>query len=229
MKKSIFTLLFVAIGGMTMFAAQPKIWLLGDGIMAGWGKAFAEQVGATVEVKNIAQEGLSMKVLDEMGGLDSVIVDKTKKDFLLVQLGQNDLNETNLEAYCSLDDFTQKLVALVHAAEKKKMMVILCTPLAHPYYKEGVLIDRLGGYAEAVRRVAISLDVPLIDLEASSHEWIAGLGEEGVQAYYNDLNTEERPAGEYLLNDSGAQEIARMALDGMLMVGGSKITKLLAK
>jgi hypothetical protein len=55
------------------------------------------------------------------------------------------------------------------------------------------------------------------------------LGEEGVQAYYDGLNTEERPTGEYLLNDSGAQEIARMALDGMLMVGGSKITKLLAK
>ena len=140
MKKSFFTLLFVAISGMTMFAAQPKIWLLGDGTMLSWGKTFAEQVGATVEVKNIAQDGLSIKVLDKMGGLDSVIVDKTKKDFLLVQLGQNDLNETNLDTYSSLDDFTQKLVALVHAAEKKKMMVILCTPLAHPYYKEGVLI-----------------------------------------------------------------------------------------
>lgn len=80
MKKAIFTLMFALFGSMAIMAAQPKIWLLGDGTMEGWGKAFAERVGSALEVKNLSQAGLSVKVLDTMGGLDSVIVDKAKKD-----------------------------------------------------------------------------------------------------------------------------------------------------
>lgn len=229
MKKSIFTLMFALFGSMAIMAAQPKIWLLGDGTMEGWGKAFAERVGSALEVKNLSQAGLSVKVLDTMGGLDSVIVDKAKKDLLIVQLGQNDLNETNVEAYSSLESFTQDLVDLILAAKAKKMMVVLCTPLAHPYYKEGVLVNRLGGYAEAVRRVAVSQDVPVIDLEALSRTWIEGLGEEGVQAHYVNLNTTERPAGEYLLNESGCQEVAYMAYNALLTIDNKKITKLFTK
>lgn len=229
MKKSIFTLLFVAIGGMTMLAAQPKIWLLGDGTMAGWGKAFAQNVGNAMEVKNIAQEGFCVNVLDTMGGLDSIITEKVKKDFLVIQMGQNDLNETNLETYSSLEEFTQSLVDLVHAAQAKKMIVILCTPLAHPYYKDGVWVDRLGGYAEAVRRVAVSLSVPVIDLEVLSHDWMVNLGEEGVLAHYENLNLEERPAGEYLLNEDGASQIARMVQDGLLQLGDKQLLKALGK
>ena len=43
MKKAIFTLMFALFGSMAIMAAQPKIWLLGDGTMEGWGKAFADK------------------------------------------------------------------------------------------------------------------------------------------------------------------------------------------
>ena len=229
MKKMMFTLLLAVIGSMAVSAAQPKIWLLGDGTMAEWGRAFSEHIGNVVEVRNIAQDGLSVKALEEKGGLDSVIIGKVKKDFLMVQLGQNDLNETNVDTYSSLKAFTQELVELVHAVQEKKMVVILCTPLAHPYYNDGVLVNRLGGYAEAVRRVAVSMNVPVIDLEQLSHDWMVNLSEEGVVAYYQNLNTEERPVGEYLLNEEGALQIAQMVESSLRQLGNKQLIKALGQ
>ena len=237
MKKTIFTLLLVAIGGMTTLMAQQRIWLLGDGTMAspieenqnvvGWGDALATRVQAGVALKNLAAYGLNLNELVQKGGLDSLIVEKVRKDILLIQVGQNDLKETNVHQYSSLELFTERLLAVVNAAQAKKMQVVLCTPIAQPYYKDGVLIDRLGGYAEAVRRVAVSSGVLLVDVEQLSKEWIASLGEEGIAAYYVGLDTAKTPEGEYLLNEAGAQAVAKIVADALLATGNKMILKVI--
>ena len=237
MKKTFFSLLLVAIGSVTALMAQQRIWLLGDGTMAspveenqnvvGWGDALLTRVQAGIEVKNLAAYGMNLNEFAQKGGLDSLIVEKVRKDILLVQVGQNDLKETNMLQYSSLELFTERLLALVEAAQAKKMQVVLCTPMAQPYYKDGVLIDRLGGYAEAVRRVAVSSGVLLVDLEKLSKDWMASLGEDGVAAYYVGLDTTHTPEGEYLLNEDGAQAVAKMVADVLLATGNKLILKVI--
>lgn len=237
--KKLFIMLVAAFSfGAFSIAATPSIWLIGDATVAnpvaedstnavGWGHLLSKFVQPGVTVTNLAQPGMSVKSLSSQGGLDSLIVGKVRKDILIIQLGQNDLKDTHMDQYSSLEEFTQGLLSLVNAAKEKKMKPVLCTPLAQPYYKEGQLISRLGGYAEAVRRVAISAEIPLLDLEKLSYTWIEELGEENVPLYYVNLITTETPEGEYLLNESGADIISHMVAKSLLWECGKKMAKVI--
>lgn len=205
------------------WSKQPTWVLVGDGTLAeqtaeqtdarGWGQALPAYLVPTVTVKNLAQEGLSIKgVVDEIG-VEKLLADTRRGDVLLVQFGQNDRHEQSAAQYSSVDMFIRRLATLTDAALKAKLQVILVTPLAEPYFKNGVLIDRLGAYPDAVRNLARQKNIPLLDLELRSRQWLQSVGEEGVAAYYVDVDTSESPASDYLLNEEGAAAVGKMAAE----------------
>lgn len=206
----------------SMWAAgkQPTLVMAGDGTMAnadtttavcGWGQVFPAYV-TDVKVVNVASAGMSVRRLTaEPGKLDTLLMPFGKKDVLLIQFGQNDLRETNYQQYSPVDVFIQRLSVVITAAQEKKMYVILCTPLAVPFYMDGQLIDRLGAYPQAIRRLAEQKQLPLVDMEAVTKAWLTETGEDGAKAYYVDLDTNPASVGEYLLNEKGAQVVSRMA------------------
>lgn len=53
---------------------------------------------------------------------------------------------------------------------------MLLTPLTRRQFADGVLIDDLAPWAEAVRTVAIEMQVPLVDLHARSRVVVQALG-----------------------------------------------------
>lgn len=216
---------------------QPMLAMLGDGTMAnaavesnvrGWGQLFPTYL-TSMEVVNMAQPGMSVrKVTAEPGVLDSLLMPFGKKDVLLIQFGQNDLHETNYVQYSPVDVFIQRLSVVIAAAQEKKMHVILCTPLAEPFYMDGKLIDRLGAYPQAVRRLAEQKQLPLVDMEAVTRAWLTEIGEEGAVGYYADLDIHHSPKGEYLLNEEGAKVVSKMAeeqLKGLNLKYLSKVLK----
>lgn len=180
----------------------------------GWGQVFQTYL-TNMNVVNLAQTGLSTKALVEEGVLDSLLMPFGKRDILLIQFGQNDRRDTNEAQYSSVDAMIQHLLTIIETAKEKKMYVILCTPLAEPFFVDGRWIDRMGAYPQAVRNVAKYAEVPLVDLEMMSRHWMERRGAEDMKSYYVDLNTEESPESEYLLNEAGALVIGKMAVAGL--------------
>jgi pyruvate-formate lyase-activating enzyme len=105
---------------------------------------------------------------------------------------------------------------------KNKVNVVLCTPLAQPYYHNGKLIDRLGAYAEAIRRVGTYKHVAVVDLEKYTREWLASMTEDEAAKYYVTFDVTK---GEYQLNAAGAAKVASMAKQAILDVKDSKKLK----
>ena len=212
--------------------AKSRVYLLGDGSMAvaadsaimGWGEALNEYLAQGVTLQNEAKEGMSLKIFLENGG-EEKISELPAKSIVFLQFGGNDLNDTNLEQYSSLDLFVRRYSSLIKKAINEKLQVVLCTPLARPYYHEGRWIDRLGGYDDAVRRLAKLYHLPLLDLEEQTREWWMSMSEVEVSIYYIDSVENEA----FLLTEEGAKKVAEMAANMMRNQKDSKIKKLIKK
>ena len=212
--------------------AKSRVYLLGDGSMAvaadsaimGWGEALNEYLAQGVTLQNEAKEGMSLKTFLENGG-EEKISELPAKSIVFLQFGGNDLNDTNLEQYSSLDLFVRRYNSLIKKAINEKLQVVLCTPLARPYYHEGRWIDRLGGYDDAVRRLAKLYHLPLLDLEEQIREWWMSMSEVEASIYYFDSVENEA----FLLTEEGAKKVAEMAANMMRNQKDSKIKKLIKK
>lgn len=241
MKRSIVFFIGVAalLCGTPAWGKQTKLLLIGDGTMAncatisdsevrGWGQMLPSYLSDDVVVVNAAAEGMSAKTVIANNHLDSLLGTLSKRDILLIQFGQNDLREDRFEQYSSVDELSHTLAAIVDMAQSKKLQVFLCTPLAQPFYRDGVLINRLGAYPEAARRVAGQKNVSLIDLEAMTRDWLTEIGESGAYLYYVNLDTHRAPEGEYLLNEAGAMQVAQMVVSAIQALNNKKLNKLIA-
>ena len=212
--------------------AKSRVYLLGDGSMAvaadsaimGWGEALNEYLAQGVTLQNEAKEGMSLKIFLENGG-EEKISELPAKSIVFLQFGGNDLIDTNLEQYSSLDLFVRRYSSLIKKAINEKLQVVLCTPLARPYYHEGRWIDRLGGYDDAVRRLAKLYHLPLLDLEEQTREWWMSMSEIEASIYYFDSVENEA----FLLTEEGAKKVAEMAANMMRNQKDSKIKKLIKK
>ena len=212
--------------------AKSRVYLLGDGSMAvaadsaimGWGEALNEYLAQGVTLQNEAKEGMSLKIFLENGG-EEKISELPAKSIVFLQFGGNDLIDTNLEQYSSLDLFVRRYNSLIKKAINEKLQVVLCTPLARPYYHEGRWIDRLGGYDDAVRRLAKLYHLPLLDLEEQTREWWMSKSEVEASIYYIDSVENEA----FLLTEDGAKKVAEMAANMMRNQKDSKIKKLIKK
>jgi len=81
---------------------------------------------------------------------------------------------------------------------------------------DGQLVDTHGDYPVATRQVAIKLDVPLIDLQKLTEDWVNGMGDEPSKTMYlwtapNEKYPEGRKDDTHL-SDKGATEVAKLAL-----------------
>ena len=212
--------------------AKSHVYLLGDGSMAvaeesyvcGWGEALNEHLAKGVFVHNEAKKGMSLKSFVDNGGVEQ-LQKLPKKAIVLLQFGGNDLNDLSPEQYSSLDAFVRRFQTIVTAARENKLQLVLCTPLARPYYHEGSWVDRLGGYDDVVRRLAQHLGLPLLDLEVVTREWWMSMSEVEASMYY--IASVENEA--FLLTEEGAKKVAEMAADVMRSQRGSKIKKIVKK
>lgn len=238
MKKVLLSLVACMFFATISVNAKPKsLWLLGDATMAsysadsvsarGWGELFEQYAPSKrYKMENVAAIGMSSKVFK-----NSELLPRMEKlrnrSIVFVQFGANDLKEYDGTQYTQLDAFATSMNELVTLARQNRINIVICTPLALPYYKDGELIDRLGGYAEVLRRVATYNYLPLLDLEAATKAWLQGMTEEEAAAYYVDLDPAKLPNGEYQLNEAGAAEVARMAKEAIEKGNSKKLKKVL--
>lgn len=228
---SILTIVSIAVAGIVCMAAGKKpitLFMVGDSTMAdkeeldaslerGWGQLFPTYLQGNIVVQNHARNGRSTKNFQAEGRWDEVMKRAKRNDIVILQFGHNDSKIDDPNRYASIEDYERNLMTMIAQAQKKHLKVILCTPIARRYFKEGVFHPRHGGYPEAARRVAKRMNVPMLDLEATSNEWLIGLGDEQSKQYFMNV-----PAGECTkfpegkidnthLREAGALEIGRQA------------------
>lgn len=166
----------------------------------GWGQALPQYLDKNVRVQNEAKTGRSTRSYRQDGRWDELLSKVSKKDVLMIQFGAEDLHQADTATYASIALFEENLMQMIQEAQKKKLTVVLLTPVAHFFFKDGIFYPRYGAYPEAVRRVAKRMKVPVLDLELETSGWMTRLGETEAQNYFVDG----------YLNGDGANEVARI-------------------
>ncbi len=205
---------------------QPKrLFMVGDSTMAdkteldisperGWGQLFPTYLTEDIIVENHAMNGRSTKSFQAEHRWDSVLTRVHRGDIVIIQFGHNDSKKTDPVRYASIEDYEANLIKMTEEAKKKGADVILCTPISRRYFKEGVFYPRHGGYPEAARRVARRMNVPMLDLEAATADWLKMLGDEESKQYFMNV-----APGECTKFPDGKTDNTHLRENGALAVG----------
>lgn len=152
----------------------------------GWGQLLPEFVNQKAVVKNYAQNGRSTRTFIEEGLWTNLINNTEKGDFVIIQFGHNDSSKDKGERYTNPAQFRINFVAFVNEVKLKGATPILCTPVARRKFDEnGKLISTHGIYPDIIRQVAKQYDVPLIDMEKLTSQWLQQEGVEASKKYFH--------------------------------------------
>lgn len=216
-------------GGRRLKNSQFRIYLAGDstvenvlpeqGNKMGWGQVISEFFTDDVLFMNEAKGGRSSKSFIEEGRLNKILEVIEKGDYLFIQFGHNDQKVD--EPHRGTDPYTtyQKYLTqyIVEAREKHAIPVLLTSVNRRTFTEDGKLFNGLGEYPEAMRQLALSFQVPLIDLWEKSKQLYEQLGVEGSKrlfAWY-ELEDPEIPTDNTHFGRYGAREIAKLVVSGI--------------
>lgn len=196
---SIGVLLFSGFSYLFLEEKEVRIFLIGDSTMAnklpadapetGWGMVFPAFFADNVEIQNHAVNGRSTRSFRTLGHWEKVHTQLRKGDWVLIQFGHNDQKISDTARYAAPQtDYRQNLIRYVQEVRAKGAFPILITPVMRRKFDEqGTFVDQHGEYPEVVKAVAKDLNVPLIDLHASSREVIVRHGVEGSTQLFMHL------------------------------------------
>jgi lysophospholipase L1-like esterase len=161
-----------------------KIVLVGDSttaVQGGWGPAFcARHVSAFLSCVNLARGGRSSYNYRAEGSWDIALQEMRPGAYrdvhVLIQFGHNDQPGKPGRSTDLQHEFPDNLRHYVREVRAAGAVPVLLTPLTRRQFRAGVLIDDLAPWADATRRVAAELDVPLVDLHARSTAAVQGMG-----------------------------------------------------
>lgn len=156
----------------------------------GWGQVLGDFYGEGMTVVDLAQSGRSAKSFINEGFFADLERQLGTGDILLIQFAHNDQKAHSPERYAPAETtFKEYLRKYVSLAIQKKAKPILLTPVVRRKFADGNLIQTHGKYPDAIRELALNLDVSLIDMTRLSARFVAGLGEQESKAIYLHLNT----------------------------------------
>lgn len=203
-------------------AGMPTIHSAGDSTMCerkdnkrgGWVQMLRSEVKDGVKVRNLAVGGTSTKSFIESKRWDNLIKGVKKGDFVIIQFGHNDQKKKDEKRYAAADGaFKENLRKFISDVRAKEANPVLATSISRRAYgKDGKLTDypKLRDYAEATIAVAKELDVPVIDLNTLTKDYLNEVGKEkSIELFYifYDKKDNTHPTVK------GAKEIARMFIE----------------
>lgn len=202
------------IGDSTMAIKKPEVYP-----ETGWCQVLGDYFDESVSVHNHAVNGRSSKSFINEGRWQVVLDSLQPGDVLFIQFGHNDEKAYDSTRYTTpFGTYAENLEIFVTKAREKGAKPVLFTSIVRRKFGEnGKLEDTHGDYPMAVRQVAKKMNVPLIDLQKLTEEWVNSLGDEPSKAIYlwtepNDRFPEGRKDDTHL-SEQGAREVAQLALE----------------
>lgn len=224
----------------------PTVYLAGDSTVAsyapsqypltGWGQMLPEFLDGGVRVDNRAIGGRSSKSYVLEGHLDKILADIQPGDYLFVQFGHNDRQNTdNLcsvnKTYCNrhtepYTSFKEYLAKYVTGAREHGATPVLVTPMGRRSYDDkGQFLNDFYDYAQAMKQLSAEYDVPLIDLNSTSIAFYTRIGvpaTEEIFLYCDPGECENYQTGRednVHFQEYGARWLARFVAEGIGSAG----------
>lgn len=165
-----------------------KIVLVGDStvqVNSGWGGAFcASHVTTQVACIDLAKGGRSSGSYRAERWWDIAVAEMKSggyaQTYVLIQFGHNDQPGKPHRSTDLTTQFPVNLRHMIDDARAAGAVPILVTPLTRRQFANGQLDRDLVPWANAVRKVAIELNVPLLDLNADSGDAVQAMGAEAA-------------------------------------------------
>lgn len=201
------------IGDSTMANKKPEVFP-----ETGWCQALPAFLDESAKVHNHAVNGRSSKSFIDQGRWQTVLDSLQEDDFVFIQFGHNDEKDYDSTRYTTpFGTYSENLERfIVEAREKGAIPVLFTSIVRRKFAEDGTLTDTHGNYPVATRQVAEKLNVPLIDLQKLSEEWVEKVGDEASKKMYLWTEPTERfPEGrkdDTHLSDVGAAEVAKLAM-----------------
>ncbi|MFK7979607.1 MAG: rhamnogalacturonan acetylesterase [Saprospiraceae bacterium] len=217
---------FVALGTPNLSAQTDKsvsIFLIGDSTMAdkpdtpdknperGWGQLLSTFFKEEVTIHNHAVNGRSSKSFIGEGRWEKVLADLNSGDYVFIQFGHNDQKYKNPHGYTNpWTAYRRNLEKFVKETQQKGAHPILLSSIVRRKFNEyGTLVDTHGLYPFVSRTVAEHLQVPFIDMQLLTEDYINDLGVEPSKDIYLWI-----AAGVYKKLPDGLEDNTHLSLKG---------------
>ena len=232
MKHLLVLLSFFLMGFVSIQERDTKIFIAGDstaqtyneerdGLIKGWGQMLGCYLNKNIEVVNHAIGGRSTNSFIAEGRWDRLLSEVKPGDYVLIQFGHNDAS-TRPDRHTSYEEYEANLAMMISDVRKKDANPILLTSLVMRTFVNGHLIDdRLKGYPVITRKVAKENNIPLIDINQKSRDFITMLGNEASKPYYRWVEPGVDPMKPEGLEDDthmmekGAKQVALFVAEGI--------------
>lgn len=227
---SIFCFLFISLRS---FNERVNIYSIGDSTMCnidttennpgrGWMQVIGAHFRPNVNIFNMAASGRSSKSFRKEGKWDKVINKVREGDYVFIQFGHNDQKKDSLRHTDPETDFRQNLLDYVNEVKVRKAIPILFTSIPRRRFdSDGQLKDSHGAYVTVVRSIASEFNIPLVDLNKRTAEYIDQLGMEESKSLFIHIGpgvSSRFPNGkkdDTHLSKKGAEEVAQIATYGL--------------
>jgi lysophospholipase L1-like esterase len=161
-----------------------KVILVGDSttaVLGGWGPSFCGyHLLSFTACINLARGGRSTFNYRAEGSWDIALAEMKSggfaKTYVLIQFGHNDQPGKPGRSTDLATEFPQNLKRYVEETRAAGAIPVLVTPLTRRSFKDDKLDNDLGPWADAARKVAAEMNVPLVDLYARSQEAVQAMG-----------------------------------------------------
>jgi pectinesterase len=211
-------------------ASTPTIWVIGDSTASvyaanlyprmGWAQPLQDFFApACATVQDRAISGRSSKSFFDEGAWTPVRDALKSGDFVLIQFGHNDeKSEDPLRFTEPFTTFQQYLSTYLDDTLGKGATPILLTPINRNNWAGAVLNDTHGQYPVAMRQLAESRHVALVDTTALTKSYFEGIGPAATTLLFMDLALGQFPnypdgnVDNTHLQEGGARTIAQIIL-----------------
>ncbi|MDD3321236.1 MAG: rhamnogalacturonan acetylesterase [Paludibacter sp.] len=206
----IFSITIYTIGDSTMANRKP------GSVEQGWG-TFLQQFfkDSTIIVENYAVAGRSTKSFIDENKWENVKSLLKPGDYVFIQFGHNDQKADQVKLYANSDSaYRENLTLFIRETQKKGAFPVLLTSVVRRQFDEnGILLNSLGRYPDVVRDLAVSLNIPMIDMEKKSRQLIEQLGVDQSKSFY--MVSAGKSKDNTHFTRKGALAIAKLAVEGI--------------
>ena len=186
-----------------------------------WGQILPHFFNENVAIANHAESGESLKSFVAERRLEKILETLKGGDYLFIQFAHNDQKPgaSHVDAFTGYKEYLAKFITA--ARERKAIPVLVTSMHRRNFDADGKIVNTLGDYPEAMRQLAQTENVPLIDLNAMSRELYEALGPDGTLKAFVHYPAGTFPGQEKELRDDthfnsyGAYELAKCIVLGI--------------
>lgn len=189
---------------------------------ASWGQMIPRFFKPGVAIADHAESGLTLASFKGSRRLDKVLSTAKPGDYLFIEFGHNDQKERGPNAG-AWKAYTESFKYFIEQAKAKGMIPVVVTSTSRRAFSDttGKVVNTLGDFPAAARKVAQDEGVALIDLNAMTADFYNALGKEASTKAFvhypaNTWPGQKAPLADNThFNNYGAYEIAKCIIEGI--------------